>query len=216
MKILIVEDQVMIRDFLVMACSSALAVEKIGQAHDAPSALAECKSLEPDLILLDLELPGVDGLDLFPQFVKFAPATKVIALSSHTDDFTLHRVLRSNLSGFIDKNRQSMKVLPEAVATVMAGRAFYSPVVHQVMLKLRNDPKSFGKLLSEREQSVLGLIGFGLSNSEIAEQLGLSALTASNHRHNIMAKLGVHGTPKLIRYAIDKGFTRSRQASATP
>jgi DNA-binding NarL/FixJ family response regulator len=212
-KILIIEDQVMIRDFLVMACSAELEVEQIGQAHDSTSAISECRQLKPDLILLDLELPGADGLDLLPELQKTAPGSRVIALSSHTDDFTLHRVLRSNLNGFIDKNGQSMKVLPEAVDAVMSGRQFYSPVVHQVLTKLRRDPNAFDKLLSEREQAVLGQIGLGLSNSEIAEQLGISAQTVSNHRHNIMNKIGVHGTPRLIRYAIEKGFTRIRQAS---
>lgn len=200
----------MIRDLLVWACRSAFKPKVIGQAKDGAGALAECQRLGPELIILDLELPDGDGLDLLPELRKAAPGAKVIALSSHTDDVTVHRVLQSQIEGFVDKNGQPMDILREAVTTVMEGRRYLSPVVREVWKRLREEPAAFNKLLSDREQEVLVLIGRGYTNTEIAEQLKLRAITVQNHRCNIMAKLGLHSTSHLIRYATEKGFTRLR------
>jgi DNA-binding NarL/FixJ family response regulator len=200
----------MIRELLVWACQSAFKPKVIGQAMDGAGALAECRKVAPDLIILDLELPDGDGLDLLPELRKAAPGARVIALSSHTDDVTVHRVLQSQIEGFVDKNGQPMDILREAVATVMQGRRYLSPVVREVWTRLREEPAAFNKLLSDREQEVLVLIGRGYTNTEIAEQLELRAITVQNHRCNIMAKLGLHSTSHLIRYATEKGFTRLR------
>jgi DNA-binding NarL/FixJ family response regulator len=214
MKIVIVEDQEMIRDLLVWACRSAFKPKVIGQARDGTSAIAECQRIGPELIILDLELPDADGLDLLPELRKAAPGAKVIALSSHTDDVTVHRVLQSQIEGFVDKNGQPMDILREAVTTVMEGRRYLSPIVREVWTRLREEPAAFNKLLSDREQEILVLIGRGYTNTEIAEQLKLRAVTVQNHRCNIMAKLDLHSTSHLIRYATEKGFTRLRSGAA--
>lgn len=213
-KIVIVEDQVMVRDLLVWACQSAFAQAAVEQAADGAQALERCKAMPPDLILLDLELPDGDGLDLLPELRKLAPGAKVIVLSSHTDDVTVHRVMQKHVEGFVDKNSQPMEMLREAVQVVMDGRRYMSPAVREVWSRLRDEPEAFSKILSDREQEILGLVGRGLTNSEIAEMLGLRAVTVQNHRCNIMARLGIHSTSHLIRYANDKGFTRL--SSATP
>ena len=210
MKILVVEDQAMIRDLLVWACRSTFAPETIAEASDAKGALKECQAISPDLVILDLELPDRDGLELLPELRKFVPSVKVIALSSHTDEVTVHRVLQSQIEGFVDKNGQPMDILREAVTTVMDGRRYFSPVIRQVWQQLRDAPAAFNKLLSDREQEVLALVGRGLTNAEIAEQIGLRVITVQNHRCNIMSKLGIHSTSHLIRYAAEKGFTRLR------
>jgi two-component system response regulator NreC len=212
-KIVVIEDQTMIRDLLVWACRSAFAPAEIGQAGDGASALKQCEELRPDLIILDLELPDMDGLDLLPELRRLSPGAKIIALSTHTDDVTVHRVIQARIEGFVDKNAQPMDVLREAVATVMDGRQYFSPVIREVRLALRNAPAAFNKLLTDREQEVLGQIGLGLTNDEIADQLGLRVVTVQNHRSNIMNKLGLHSSSHLIRYAIEKGFTRIRRLS---
>lgn len=207
----------MVRELLVEACRLSFVPEVIGQAADAAEALKECGQINPDLIILDLQLPDRDGLELLPELRVLAPRAKVIALSSHTDEVTIHRVLQSHIEGFVDKNAQPMAILRIAVATVMEGRRYLSPVVHQVWQRMCNAPAAFNKLLSVREQEVLALAGRGCTNPEIASQLGLSVITVRNHRCNIMAKLDIHSTSHLIRYATEKGFTRlSLGASREP
>lgn len=213
-KILIIEDQTMVRDLLAWACKSTLKPQQIGQAADGATGLIQCRETKPDLIFLDLELPDGDGLELLPELRKAAPRAKIIALSAHTDDVTVHRVLQSHIEGFVDKKAQPMDILREAVATVMDGRRYLSPVVREVWQRLLNEPAAFNKILSDREQETLVLVGRGYTNSEIAEQLGLRVITVQNYRCNIMTKLGLHSTSHLIRYATEKGFTRLRAGTS--
>jgi len=207
-KLLIVEDQTMVRELLGIACRQVLPKAVARACGSARGALEECAREAPDLVLLDLMLPDGDGLALLPEIFARAPRAKVIALSSHIDEVMLHRAMGSRVHGIIDKNEQPIKVLGEAIATVLGGGQYLSSAVQRLRASLRADPNAFDKILSEREQEALRLIGEGLSNEEVAAQLGISANTVKNHRLNIMAKLGIHSTPQLIRYAIEKGFTR--------
>jgi DNA-binding NarL/FixJ family response regulator len=208
--IAVIEDHTLIRDMLMVMCRQAVPGADVSGAGDAASGLELCKARRPDLAFLDLALPDRDGLDLLPELFAVCPECKVIALSGYTDEFTLHRALRSNVHGFVDKNEQPLEVLAEAISTVMSGRRYFSSVAQRVRATLRNDPAAFDKLLSDWEQLLLGQIGRGLSNDEIAKKEGLSAVTVRNHRCRIMAKLGIHSTPELINYATEKGFTRAR------
>jgi DNA-binding NarL/FixJ family response regulator len=210
MRIVIVEDQTMMRDLLIGACEAVFDSSSVSGAADAATGLALCREVQPDIILLDLELPDRDGLDQLAELRKAAPRAKIIALSSHTDEVTVHRVLQSHIEGFVDKNGQPAKVLREAVATVLEGRRYFSPAVRDVWQRLRDAPGAFNKLLSDREQEVLVLVGRGYTNSEIAQQMALSPNTIQNHRCSIMSKLGLHSSSHLIRYATEKGFTRLR------
>ncbi|MEO6568307.1 MAG: response regulator transcription factor, partial [Opitutaceae bacterium] len=207
-KIVIVEDQMMIRDLLVLACQAAFARATVEQAADGAAALERCRAAPPELIILDLELPDGDGLNLMPELRRLAPSAKVIVLSSHTDEVTINRVMQTHVEGFVDKNSQPLEMLREAVQAVMNGRRYQSPVVRKVWEKLRDEPEAFTKILSDREQEILGMVGRGLTNSEIAERVDLRVVTVQNHRCNIMTKLGIHSTSHLIRYANEKGFTR--------
>lgn len=200
----------MVRDLLVGACEAVFTPAEVAGAADAATGIARCKEVGPDIVFLDLELPDRDGLDLLAELRRVAPRAKIIALSSHTDEVTVHRVLQSQIEGFVDKNAQPAKILREAVATVLEGRRYFSPVVREVWQRLRDEPAAFNKLLSDREQEVLVLVGRGYTNSEIAKQMGLSPNTIQNHRCSIMSKLGLHSSSHLIRYATEKGFTRLR------
>jgi DNA-binding NarL/FixJ family response regulator len=205
---LVVEDYAMIRELLVNACSQALPLATIRSAGTCVATLALCHDQPPDLVILDLVLPDGDGLDMVPDIFLFAPAAKIIALSSHMDEFTLQRALNSRVHGILDKNEQPVRILHEAIATVLAGQRYISSFVQRLKASLRADPAAFDKILSAREQSVLQLVGEGLSNTEIAQKLGIGVGTAKLHRLHIMAKLDLHSTPQLIRYAIEKGFAR--------
>ena len=212
MNILVIEDQTMMRDFLALACASGFASGAIDQASDGASALSAVAVRVPDLILLDLALPDCDGLDLLPRLKDLAPQAKVIVLSAHTDEVTLHRALKANVNGFIDKYSHPAIVLRDAIETVMAGRQYLSERVQNARAAIRADVDAATKIFTDREQDVLRFIGEGLSNGEIATKLAVSEFTVSNHRCNIMNKLGIHSTPRLIHYAIEKGFIRLHPA----
>lgn len=198
----------LVREMLGLVCRQEIPNAEVLAVESAQGALDECAREAPDLVLLDLVLRDGDGLAVLPEIFAHAPEARVIVLSSHIDEVTLHRALGSRAHGIIDKNEQSIKKLGEAIATVMAGRQYLSPAVQRLRASLRADPRAFDKILSNREQEMLRLFGGGLSNEEVADRLGISANTARNHRSSIMAKLEIHSTPQLIRYAVEKGFTR--------
>jgi DNA-binding NarL/FixJ family response regulator len=212
MKIVVIEDHQLVRDMFVVSCGNILAGAEVAGASDGSEGIRLCRRLVPDLVFLDLVLPDCDGIDLVADILKIVPGCRVIALTSHSDEFTLHRALRANVHGFIDKNEQPLGLLPEAIASVMAGRQYFSSVAQRLRASLRTDPTAFNKVLSDREQELLRLFGEGLDNEEIAARIELTPGTVKLHRRNIMTKLGIHSTPQLMRYAIEKGFTRLRRA----
>ena len=208
MKIVLIEDQAMFRDLLKKICREHFHLSVVGEAEDAATGLELCRKYKPDMVLLDLNLPDKDGVTLADEIIAMDPEVRILALSTECDDYTLYRVLNSGMHGYVDKNRQSVEVLKQAIDEVIKGRVFFTEVVQQVRQKLRLEPKSFPKVLTEREQQLLALLGGGLTNDEVAKELHLSRYTVQLHRRNIMSKLGLHRTPDLIRYAVNKGFSK--------
>lgn len=208
MKIAVVEDHALMRDLLVKACMEAMPGSVVSGAPNAESGLNLCREAQPDVVILDLALPDHDGLDVLDEFLEASPKSKVIGISGYTDEFTMHRATHSKLHGFVDKNEQTIESLSAAIHAVMRGERYLSPAARRASLSLRNDQVGFDKILSVREQDLLRLFGRGLTNDEIAAEVNLSDLTVRNHRCRIMAKLEVRTSAELIRYALEKGFTR--------
>lgn len=208
MKIVLIEDQAMFRDLLKKICRDHFHLNVVGEAEDAATGIALCRKHKPGIVLLDLNLPDKDGIAVADDLLAIDPDVRILALSSECDDYTLYRVLNSGVHGYVDKNRQSIEVLKQAIDEVVKGRVFFTEVVQQVRQRLRTEPNSFPKLLTDREQQLLELLGGGLSNEEVARRLKLSTATVHLHRRNIMHKLGLHRTPDLIRYAVTKGFAK--------
>ncbi len=207
---LIVEDHFMFREVI-----SAIVKDRIGarivEATEKGAVALECfeANLESvDIVLLDLDLPDMDGMELAEKMIQLEPRKRLLAVSSQCDEYTLFRVLRSGLFGFIDKTKQSLDELEHGIREVMEWRPFYSASVHQTNLSQLADPRSFPKILTPREQELLRYFGVGMRNEEVASIMGLSTQTAQGHRRNIMQKLGVSSTPELIRYALKMGFSR--------
>lgn len=213
MKIAIIEDHKLIRDMFAVACRGIMPDSEVEVASSAVEGVELCRRTRPDLVFLDLVLPDGDGLNLLPQIFTAGFEPKIIALTSFTDEFTVHRALRAKVDGFVDKNELPLDVLKEAIETVMSGGQFFSQAVQQLRASLRSDPSSFDKLLSDHEQHLLSLFGEGLSNEAVAQRVDLSASTVKAHRRNILSKLGIHSTPELIHYALERGFTRVRRKS---
>jgi DNA-binding NarL/FixJ family response regulator len=207
-KIVIIEDHQLVRDMLEFSCRSLVPAAEIHVSENGANGLALCRAQQPDLIFLDLVLPDSDGLDLVPEILAASPTAKLIALTSFADEFTVHRISRAKVHGFVAKNEQPLDRLKEAIETVLGGGQYFSPVVQRMKHSLRADPGSFDKVLSEHEQDLLRLFGRGLTNETVADRLGLSVNTVKVHRRNILGKLGLHSTPELIHYALEKGFTR--------
>ena len=207
-KLAIVEDQELFRRLLVGLCTAQFGYKVVCEAGTVAEALALIPKALPDLVLLDLQLPDGDGLDLAAKLFEAVPDLRVLVLTSLHDELTVYRMRNLGIQGFVDKNVQQPETLRRAIEAVASGRVYFAEIVQKVNQTIRNDPKSFSRVLSDREQELLHLLGRGLSNEEAAAQMGLTAWTVHSHRRNIMKKLGANSLAELIRYARQKGFVR--------
>ncbi len=209
MRIVIVEDHVMFREVLRKVCTQELRHEVVGEAGDGRQAVALVLRLAPDLVLLDLHLPHLDGFGVAEALRLAAPQIRILVLSSHCDSYTVFRAEQARVQGFVDKNTSAVAVLKRAIAAVGEGHVYFSEAFLRIKAERHGDPFSFEKLLTAREQTVLALIGEPLTDQEVADRLGLAKETAEKHRHNLLGKLGLGSTAELVRYAVDHGFTLS-------
>jgi DNA-binding NarL/FixJ family response regulator len=215
-KLLIVEDQVMFREALRKACTRELGHKVVGECGTGAEAVELAAQLQPDALLLDLTLPDFDGLAVVDRVRRRKLFPKILILSSHVDDYSLFRVERAEVNGFVDKNENTSAILGEALRAIEAGRAYYSAAFQQVREARRENPRAFTKVLTEWELQILELIGLALSDQEIAERLDISPRTVQTHRSNILRKLDLPGTPKLMLYALEHGFSAIAARPRTP
>jgi two-component system response regulator NreC len=213
--IVIVEDHVMFRDVIRKVCVSQFGHTVIGETSSGVEAVQLIQRLQPDVVILDLSLPDMDGFRVIDQVAGSSSSIKFLVVSSHCDDYTLFRVEKAGVQGFVDKNTSTLEALQDALVAIDSGRVYFSPTFQAAKLARRNDPRSFTKVLSEWERAILSLIGQGLSDEEIAERLSKSPRTIQTHRSHIMQKLDCKGTPKLIAFAIEHGFTQIQSKSGS-
>jgi len=209
-RVIIVEDQRLIAEFLAFHCRD-LGLQVIQWCGTSRESLAAIREHQPDLVLLDISLPDGDGLELARTVLDERPRIKILAISSHRDPWTMLQVQRIGLHGFVDKNEQRPEVLSEAIKAVLGGRIYYTPIVNESSACIRRDPKAFIRVLSDYETRILSMIGESKTDEEIGAILGISPATVQSRRRDIMRKLDVHTTPKLIHYAIINGLTRAEQ-----
>jgi len=208
MRIVIVEDHQMFREVIHKVCVSDFGHAVVGEAGDGVTALKVILSEQPDLLLLDLHLPDLDGFTIIETVRKVLPKLRIIAISSAQGGYTLFRVERAGIDGFVDKNANSIESLREAIETVAAGRQYLAPSFLIAKAKRMADPGSFDKVLTERERRVLALVGESFTDEEVAVKLQITTKTAATFRQHIMRKLDLHSTPKLMRFAMEHGFTQ--------
>lgn len=197
----------MFREVLRKLCEKELGHEIAGEAGDGRAAVQLVTETKPDLILLDLHLPNLDGFAVVEEIRKVAPETLVLVLSSHCDDYTVFRAEKTRVQGFVDKNTNSVSALKEAIATVAAGRVYFSAAFQRVKAARHRDPHSFDKLLTDRERDIMCLVGESLTDGQIACRLSISSETVQKHRLNVLRKLELASTIELVRYAREHGFT---------
>lgn len=204
---MLVEDHRMFREVLRKVCVEELGHEVIGEAEDGLEAVRTVELTRPELVLLDLHLPGLDGFRVVEEIRKLSGEIRILVLSSHCDDYTVFRVERAHVQGFVDKNSNSVAALKAAITSVEQGRVWYSEAfLREKAMRLKN-PNSFDKVLTKRERELLALLGLPLADTEIAHRLELSVATVEKHRFNVMRKLEIDSAAELVRYAREHGFT---------
>jgi DNA-binding NarL/FixJ family response regulator len=212
-RIVIVEDHLMFREVLRKVCATDLHHEVVGEADDGQRAVALVAETKPDLVLLDLHLPNLDGFGVIEAIRKVSPEMRILVLSSHCDEYTVYRAEHARVQGFVDKNTNTVEALKKAISTVADGRTSFSAAFLRSKAARREDPHSFEKLLSDRERTVLSLLGEPFSDDEIAARLSISHETVEKHRFNLLRKLSLRNTTELVRYAREHGFTLSAPRS---
>jgi len=208
LRIAIAEDHLMFREVIRKVCIDEFRHEVVAEADTGPSAVRVVLASSPDVLLLDLNLPELDGFGVLEVLRKAHSPVRVIALTSARGEYTLYRVERAGFHGFVDKSTNNLASLRGAIEAVCTGKTYFAPTFVEANAARKQNPISFDKVLSERERTVLGLIGRSLSDDEIARRLKINSRTAETYRQRLMDKLNVHGTPKLILFAVEHGFTQ--------
>jgi DNA-binding NarL/FixJ family response regulator len=181
-------------------------VAHVGTAATAAQGLALCRAQQPDLAVLALELPDADGFDLALTLANLPRPPRVVLLTVKADEVTLFRASYAYIAGMVWKTGQVQDTLRCAIREVLAGRRYFPADVREAMRTIRTDPTAFFKILSGRELALLPLLCQGFTDDQIAAQTALCPATVKSHRQHIMAKLDLHRTADLIRWAAEKGF----------
>lgn len=200
MAVMIVDDDRLMATLLTACLKEKPGIQVVGCAGGEAEALSLAARKKPDLILLDIELPGTDGVDLVPLLRREAPKTKIIMLSGHCDAYTIYRVMQVRVQGYVDKPNPIEMVI-EAIDRVLKGGTFFSPTFTEGKHALLESPEGFHRILSHREQEVMRWVRDGISDAKIAMKHGISAQTVAAHRKNIRRKLDLHSDREIVAYA---------------
>ena len=210
MRVLLADDHGIVRRGLRSLLEDA-DVSVVGEAADGLEAVRLCETLRPDILIVDIGMPKLNGIDVAARVQKIEHAPSVIILSMHSDESYIIRALASGARAYLLKDATDEDLLP-ALRAVAAGRPFFSPAVTAVLvqdymrsLQTRNLTDSYG-LLTDREKEVLQLLAEGRSNKEVATLLNLALSTIETHRASLMQKLNLHNTAEIVLYAVRKGI----------
>ena len=208
-KVLIVDDHPVVRKGLMSCLASKDHLKFVGEAGNGIEAIKLVKELSPDIVLMDVSMPGMDGLEVTEALKRDSPQTKVLILSMESGRGPVLRIIKAGARGYVLKDAPTDELV-KAIETVHAGEAYFSGQVAQIALNQyvsdADDSKPAAKL-SEREREVLALIAEGKSNKEISMHLGIGVRTTETHRERIMRKLEVHSVAGLTKFAIANGIS---------
>ncbi len=210
MKVIICDDQAIVRDGLELLLKLERDIDVVGVAQDGAQAIDMVKSTHPDLVLMDLMMPGVNGVEATRRIRAEYPETRVLVLTTYDDDEWVFDAIRAGAAGYLLKDTPRARVI-EAIRGTIAGKAFVDPAVAGKLLEQAFTPQvqpatKITEKLTEREVDVLRLVARGLSNSDIAGQLHLSEGTVRNHVSIILSKLGVFDRTQAAILAIQHGL----------
>jgi DNA-binding NarL/FixJ family response regulator len=210
LRLLIGDDHTLFRHGLRRILEDRKDWELVAEADDGRSAVRKAVALKPDVAILDIGMPQLNGIDATRQIVRKVPGVRVLILSMHSDETYVTRALNAGATGYILKDSAGKDLL-RAVATVAEGRSFFSPAVSKLMLDdfVRRAGKTEVadryETLSDREREILQLVAEGRSNKEVAALLEISVATVETHRARVLEKLDVHNTAELVLYAVRRG-----------
>ena len=209
-RVLVVDDHIIVRDGICALLALAGEIEVVGEASNGVEALEMVKELKPDVVLMDMAMPIMGGLEATRRICKESPATRVLVLTQYDDKEYVFPVIRAGASGFISKVAASSE-LAAGIRSVYRGDSYLSPSVARLLVedyqhgsgRAGHDPY---EQLTDRERDVLKLVVEGHTTQEIADMLVVSPKTIEGHKTNLMAKLGIHNRTELVKYALRKGI----------
>ena len=206
---MIVDDQRLFASMLARVVDAHPDMEVVGEAHDGEEAVALCLEEEPDVVLMDLSMPRVDGLSATREIRALSPRVKILILTVHADDTHVFQGIKAGARGYILKDC-TPEDLSRAIRAVHAGDTIMAPDVAQKMLStfegIRAEHRDIGPPLTDREFDIVRGFARGKNNKEIARDLGITEKTVRNHASNIYAKLHVFDRTQAVLYAIRKGL----------
>jgi DNA-binding NarL/FixJ family response regulator len=208
LRVYLVDDHTILREGLRLILSQASGVEIVGEQGDGRIAMEEIDQLKPDLVVLDISLPSLSGVEIARQIRKYHPSMKILVLSRHDNQEYVEQLLKYGVQGYILKEEAGSDLL-KALDVIRKGENYLSPRITKHLVtgmerkKSANDPF---EILTNREREVLKLVAEGKSNEKIAQALWISAKTVKVHRANIMRKLDIHKVADLVKYAIKAGI----------
>jgi len=213
--VLLAEDHLIVREGLKKLLEAERDIEVVGEAATGRQAVTLTKKLRPAVVVMDIAMPQLNGLEATRQIRQTVPATKVLILSAHSDDAYVESVTALGAAGYLIK-QTSAHFLSAAIREVHKGNTFFSPTIakqhrhhHQPLIDLKGRAKTKDTRLTSREIEVLQLVAEGAANKQVAAELGISTKTVEKHRDHLMHKLAIHDTAGLTRYAIAVGIIES-------
>jgi DNA-binding NarL/FixJ family response regulator len=214
--VLLAEDHMIVREGLRALLEAEADVEVVGEAQTGRQAVQLAKRLRPDVVVMDIAMPLLNGTEATRQILKALPGTRVLILSAYTDDEYIRQAVLSGAAGYLVK-QSTAHSLSGAIREVQKGNTFFSPSIanrvrsfHEELPDGDRVPKKNKTALSSREVEVLQLIAEGKANKQVATELGISIKTVEKHRQHLMSKLDLHDTAGLTRYAIAAGIIEGR------
>ena len=206
-RILLADDHTILRKGVRMLIDSQPDMEVVSEAKTGREAVEQARKLKPDIVIMDVSMPELNGIDATRQICDELPHTKVVALSMHKDSVYVREILRAGARGYLLKDDEDDDLL-KAIRVVYRGEAFLSPAISDAVLTdYRRHVSNPVDLLTSREREILTLIAEGKTNKEIANALGLSVYTVESHRGSVMEKLNLHNTGDIVRFALRNGLT---------
>ena len=209
--VLVAEDHTIVRKGICSLLDGKTGIEVIGEAEDGWEAIKKVEALLPDVVLMDISMPHLNGLEATRQIKKMFPQVKVLALTMYTNEEYIGQALQAGASGYVVKQAAPSELI-SAIQAAYRGDSFLSPSISKTVIDeylkhtgVPSQDDSYAKL-TDREREVLQLIAEGCSSRDIADRLQISVKTAGVHRTNIMDKLGIHNVTDLIKYALRKGI----------
>jgi two-component system, NarL family, response regulator NreC len=206
-KVVVVDDHAVVRSGLRLLLDAHEDIEVVGEAGNAKDAIFRARALKPDVMLLDVVMPGASGIDVLPELLKESPETRVLVLSMQDDPSYVREAFGAGASGYVLKEAADEEVV-SAVREIAKGGRYVHPTLGARMVAAEAEERAAVEAdpLSEREREVLRLLALGHTNQEIAQGLYISVRTAESHRAHIMQKLRLSTRAELVRYALSHGL----------